>query len=55
MLMTTRPICRRAAWPVLLQYVERELARVPPQVARRHSKQLWSLVYIPQVSANMPM
>lgn len=32
-----------------LQYIEQELARVPPHVARRNSKQLWSVVFIPQV------
>lgn len=32
-----------------MQYIEQELSRVPPHVARRHSKQLWSVVFMPQV------
>lgn len=31
------------------QLVEEELQRIPPHIARRHGKQLWSIVYIPQV------
>jgi hypothetical protein len=33
----------------MLQVVEAELSRVPDNVARRYSRQLWSLIYIPQV------
>jgi hypothetical protein len=33
----------------VMQYIEQELARVPAHVARRNSKQLWSVLYIPQV------
>lgn len=40
---------RDSATLVLLQVVESELQRVPAQVARRYSSQLWSMVYIPQV------
>ncbi|WIA22147.1 hypothetical protein OEZ85_004483 [Tetradesmus obliquus] len=43
-----------AALPELLtQVVESELQRVPAQVARRYSSQLWSMVYIPQVGFTM--
>ena len=34
----------------VLKVVESELQRVPPHVARRYSKQLWSVMYIPQVT-----
>lgn len=34
---------------VCMQYIEQELSRVPAHVAWRNSKQLWSVVYIPQV------
>jgi hypothetical protein len=34
----------------LNQVVEAELMRVPAHIARRYSRQLWSVVYIPQVS-----
>lgn len=43
-----------AMYGVVLQVVESELQRVPPHVARRYSKQLWSVVYIPQVVACIP-
>jgi hypothetical protein len=35
------------------QVVESELQRVPANVARRYSSQLWSMVYIPQVRARI--
>ena len=34
----------------LLQVVEAELQRVPRALARSHAAQLWSILYLPQLS-----
>jgi hypothetical protein len=33
-----------------MQLVEEQLARIPSSVARASAQQLWSIIYMPQVS-----
>jgi hypothetical protein len=33
-----------------VQVVEAELQRIPAHIARRYNQQLWSIVYMPQVT-----